>query len=332
MFGGDNSNPMFPVFVEENRFQYDTNGLNQLQLFGNYPVGWVGPLNYMENEHATTLDRPTKRGREAESISRQLKQHISLKDNSRQDEGGLSGSVFNPNPVSTGLKLSYEEDEHNSSATSVSESMTASLPVILSLGDNLKVEIDRQKEEFDQYIRLQEDNIVKGVRELKQRQTFSFLNAIEKGIGRKLHEKELEIENMNRKNQGLAERIKQVSMEVQSWHYKAKYNESVVNVLKSNLKQVMAQGAMHSKEGYGDSEADDAASYTNRNHIGFADALGNPVFMKEQMNCRACKVKEVCVLFLPCRHLCLCKDCEVFINVCPVCRVMKTASVEVYMS
>ena len=83
----------------------------------------------------------------------------------------------------------------------------------------------------------QEENILKGVRELKQRQTVSFLSAIEKGVDRKLREKEHEIENMNRKNKELMERIKQVAMEVQSWHYRAKYNESVVNALKSNLQQ-----------------------------------------------------------------------------------------------
>ena len=178
----------------------------------------------------------------------------------------------------------------------------------------------------------QEENILKGVRELKQRQTVSFLSAIEKGVDRKLREKEHEIENMNRKNKELMERIKQVAMEVQSWHYRAKYNESVVNVLKSNLQQVMSQGAMHGKEGCGDSEIDDAASGTNVDHLRIVGGSGNLAFTEKQLSCRACKVKEVCVLLLPCRHLCLCKDCEGFIDVCPVCRVMKTASVQVYMS
>lgn len=178
----------------------------------------------------------------------------------------------------------------------------------------------------------QEENILKDVRELKQRHTVSFLSAIEKGVDRKLREKELEIENMNRKNKELTERIKQVAMEVQSWHYRAKYNESVVNVLKSNLQQVMAQGALNGKEGCGDSEVDDAASYANLDHLDIINGPGNSASMTKQMNCRACRVKEVCVLLLPCRHLCLCKDCEGFIDVCPLCRVMKAASVQVFMS
>ena len=109
----------------------------------------------MRNDHTTALHGPIKRSREAECFSRHQKLHISLNNNFCNDEAGHSGSILNPNPVSTGLKLSYEEDEHNSSITSASDSMTAALPVISALGDNLKSEIDRQKEEFDNYIRIQ---------------------------------------------------------------------------------------------------------------------------------------------------------------------------------
>uniref|UniRef100_A0A5B7AQ49 RING-type domain-containing protein n=1 Tax=Davidia involucrata TaxID=16924 RepID=A0A5B7AQ49_DAVIN len=331
--GGDNSNTLFPVFLEENRFQYDANALQQLQLFGDFPVGCsVDPLNYMSNEHASAPNRPIKRSQKTEPISRQQKRQISMNNNFCQDEAGQTGSILNPNPVSTGLRLSYEEDEHNSSITSAGESMQAALPGIFSISNGIKIEIDRQAEEFDHYIRVQEDSIMKGLRDLKQRHTASFLNALEEGVTKKLHEKEVEIETINRKNKELGERIKQVAMEAQSWHYRAKYNESVVNVLKSNLQQVIAQSAVQVKEGCGDSEADDAASYTSQNHQGIVGGSGNPVSMKKQLNCRACKGKEVSVLLLPCRHLCLCKDCEGFIDICPVCAVMKTTSVQVYMS
>lgn len=120
------------------------------------PVGnSIGPLNYTRKDHTTNMDRSAKRFREAESFSREQKHPLTLSDKIYPDEAGHSGSIFNPNPVSTGLKLSYEEDEHNSSVTSASESMTAALPLILSLGDNFKTEFDRQKEEFDHYIRIQ---------------------------------------------------------------------------------------------------------------------------------------------------------------------------------
>ncbi|KAJ0048081.1 hypothetical protein Pint_15460 [Pistacia integerrima] len=145
MFGGDSNNPMLLVFVGENRFQYNANALPQLQLlemvsfhyhlwfisrifFINLFGCSVGPLNCVGNERATTVDQQLKRSREP-------------------------GCVLNPNLVSTGLRLLYEEDKHNSSVTSACDNVICNIPM-LSLGDNLKVEIDRQKEELDHYIRL----------------------------------------------------------------------------------------------------------------------------------------------------------------------------------
>lgn len=173
---------------------------------------------------------------------------------------------------------------------------------------------------------------------MKQRHMASFLAAIEKGVSKKLREKDLEIENMNRKNRELVEKIKQVAMEAQNWHYRAKYNESVVNVLKNNLQQAISQGADQGKEGFGDSEVDDAASYIDPNNYlsipgGTAKTIPRNLHgLKEHMICRACKAKEVSILLMPCRHLCLCKDCDVLINVCPVCQQMKSAGVQVYLS
>ncbi|KAI8019304.1 putative BOI-related E3 ubiquitin-protein ligase 2 [Camellia lanceoleosa] len=237
--------------MEENHSQYDATALPQLQLFGDFPVGCsVDPLNYM----ATATNRPIKRARKPEPNSRQQKLQISLNNNFCQDEAGHASRILDQNPVSTGLKLSYEEDERNSSITSASEGMKAALPGSFSLSNSLKIEIDRQEKEFDHYIRLQEASIMKGIRELKQRQTARFLNAIEKGVFKKLQDKELEIENMNRKSKELAERIKQVATEAQAWHCRAKYNESVVNALKTNLQQAIAHGAVQAREGCGDSE------------------------------------------------------------------------------
>lgn len=187
----------------------------------------------------------------------------------------------------------------------------------------------------------QEEHLAKGVRDMKQRHMASFLTAVEKGVGKKLREKDIEIENMNRKNRELVDRIRQVAVEAQNWHYRAKYNESVVNVLKSNLQQAISQGADLGKEGFGDSEVDDAASYIDPNN--YLAVQGGPtksisknyLGLKEQMDCKACKAcraKEVSILLMPCRHLCLCKDCDEFISVCPVCESMKTASFQVYLS
>ncbi|KAJ6888693.1 BOI-related E3 ubiquitin-protein ligase 2 isoform X3 [Populus alba x Populus x berolinensis] len=333
MFGGNNSNPLVPISFGENHILDDVNALPQLQLLGDYPVGCFGvSTNHTSNQQTAIFGQPAKRVNETESISGQKKHQLSSSNNFSQYDACKSGIILNPNHVSIGLKLSCEEDEHNSSVTCTSESNTATLPVTLSLGDDLKAEINLQKGDLDHYIRLQEENFIKGVRELGQRHTVSLLSSIEQGISSKLHEKELQMQNINRKNKDLVERIKQVSMEVHSWHCRTKYNESVVNVLKSNLEQVMAQGAMHGKEGYGDSEVDTAASYANQNHMRLVDSSANSISLKKQMACRACKINEASILLFPCRHLCLCKVCEGLIDVCPICRIAKSSSVEVFLS
>lgn len=111
----------------------------------------VDPVNYFGNEHNSSILRPNKRHREAEDLSRQQKFQISLNYN----EVDRSASIPNHNAVSTGLRLSYDDDEHNSSVTSASGSMTATPSILMSLGDNIRSELERQKEEFDQYIKIQ---------------------------------------------------------------------------------------------------------------------------------------------------------------------------------
>ncbi|KAK9066473.1 hypothetical protein SSX86_013795 [Deinandra increscens subsp. villosa] len=310
MFGGlTNGHSGYPAaFPEEHRAQYDMTALPQLQLFGKFPGGCtIDNINFVGNELAMASARPVKRAHDV----------------------GLGRNNMNPNHVSTGLKLSYEEDERNSSVTSVNENLKALHPVTCSLTNSIKLEMDRQKEHLDRYIKVQEENMMKGIRELNQKHTALLLNTLEKEVTKKLNEKDVELVNMNRRNMELGLKIKQVTIEAQSWHYRAKYNESVVNALKNNLQQVIAQKPAQGKEGYGDSEVDDAASYTNAN-----DALGNPnqTFSMKPLNCKACNAKEVCVLLLPCRHLCLCKDCEVVVENCPVCQTTRTESVHVFMS
>lgn len=114
----------------------------------------VDPVNYFGNEHISSMIQPNKQSKEMEDISKQRLQ-ISLNYNVHQDDADQLASIPNPNPVSTGLRLSYDDDERNSSVTSASGSMAATPSIILSLGDNIRTELDRQQEELDQYVKLQ---------------------------------------------------------------------------------------------------------------------------------------------------------------------------------
>ncbi|GFP88026.1 probable boi-related E3 ubiquitin-protein ligase 3 [Phtheirospermum japonicum] len=327
MFRGNNSNNAVPSFLD-NPFQYPADMSNQPKLCGNVPVEFhADTVNYLGKNHGPPFVLQNRCGGDAEAIPSQHKIQFSLNNRTFHDEPDRKAGILNLNPVSTGLRLSYDDDERNSSITSASGSFTAASSVFSALGNDIKREIDQQNKELDHFIRIQEENMAKGVRDIRQRHMSSFLSALEKGVAKKMHEKDLELDNVTRKNKELVETMKQVTSEAQNWCYMAKYNESVVNVLKTNLQQAMQCSNTARNEGVGESDAaDDAASC-----IGGSGPL---IAAKKDniMICRSCRSKEVSVLLMPCRHLCLCKECERFVGVCPVCQVATTASFEVYLS
>lgn len=118
-------------------------------------IGCSGyPISQTLNEHPSAAIRPTKRVRDVEPNYSQ-KLQISLNNNFGQNEVDQAGSILNPITVSTGLRLSYEEKERNSSVTSAPENMKAALPARLPIDNGFKYEIDRQREEFDHYMKVQ---------------------------------------------------------------------------------------------------------------------------------------------------------------------------------
>uniref|UniRef100_A0A0E0JV42 RING-type domain-containing protein n=1 Tax=Oryza punctata TaxID=4537 RepID=A0A0E0JV42_ORYPU len=177
------------------------------------------------------------------------------------------------------------------------------------------------------------EQLVKCMKDVKQRQMVEFLASLERGVGKKLKEKELEVEAMNRKSKELNEQIRQVALEVQSWQSVALHNQSVANSLKSKLMQMVAHSSNLTREGSGDSEVDNTASSQNVNAAPggfFQSGLLGITSMTADGGlgaCRLCRTKEAAVLVMPCRHLCLCADCEKNADVCPVCRFPKTLMV-----
>lgn len=126
----------------------------------------------------------------------------------------------------------------------------------------------------------------------------------------------------------LEEQMKQLSVEVGAWQQRAKYNENLINSLKYNLEQLNAQNR-DNEEGCDDSEVDHTASCCNGD-VSLQHMLKQNRNLKEAA-CKVCRVKEPCMLLLPCRHLCLCKDCESKFSFCPLCQSSKFIGIEVYL-
>ncbi|KAL0357915.1 UNVERIFIED_CONTAM: hypothetical protein Scaly_1477200, partial [Sesamum calycinum] len=168
MFRGNTGNTAAPPLLD-NHFLYPADMSNQLQSCGNLP---------------------------AEFHANPQKLQISLNNRTFPDEADRKVSILNQNPVSTGLRLSYDDDERNSSITSGSGSLTAASSVFSSLSNDIRRELDQQKEEVDQFIKSQEETMMKGVRDIQQRHMASFLTALEKGQA---------MQNSNRGKEGLGE-------------------------------------------------------------------------------------------------------------------------------
>lgn len=115
-------------------------------------VGTSGYYNYTGNNHLSVVNQARKTNSDT-GDEKQLKLQISLNNFHLEDADRLA-CVGNPNAVSTGLRLSNEDDEWNSSITSGSGSMS-SLPTMMSFVDELMAEMDKENKEVDCYFQTQ---------------------------------------------------------------------------------------------------------------------------------------------------------------------------------
>ncbi|KAG8390903.1 hypothetical protein BUALT_Bualt01G0131900 [Buddleja alternifolia] len=231
-------------------------------------------------------------------------------NNSNTNSQISSLDLLQARSVSTGLGLSLENPRLTSSGDSA---------LLGLLGDALDRELQRQDADIDRYLKLQGDRLRQAIAEKFQASQLQTISYVEDKVLQKLREKEAEVEDINKKNMELELRMEQFALEANAWQQRAKYSENTINTLRLNLQQVYVQ-SRDSKEGCGDSEIDDTASCSK-----------NRYEMKESMMCKVCGVNEVCMLLLPCKHLCLCKECESKFSLCPVCQSSKYIGMEVYM-
>ncbi|XP_039160990.1 BOI-related E3 ubiquitin-protein ligase 1 [Eucalyptus grandis] len=223
--------------------------------------------------------------------------------------------------VSTGLGLSLD----NSKMASSGDSALLSL-----LTDDVDRELQQQDAEIDRFLKFQADQLQKSILQKIQIGQLQSISFVEDQVLQKIQEKEGEIESINEKNKELKEQIEHLNVEAGAWQQQARYSENIITALKFNLQQIYAQ-SRDSKEGCGDSEVHDTASCCNARATDI-QLLCNGTNGTKQMICKVCRVNEVCMLSLPCKHLCLCRYCESKLQVCPVCQSPKFHGMEVYMS
>ncbi|CAM8935967.1 unnamed protein product [Rhodiola kirilowii] len=226
--------------------------------------------------------------------------------------------VTHPLSVSTGLGLSLDHGKMSSSGDSGLFSL---------IGEDIGRELRQQDVEIDRFLKVQADCLRQAVLRKMQEQQLKTVSYLENKVLNKLQAKESELRIINQKNMVLEEQIENEKMKVDIWKQRADYNENIVNSLRHNLQNIYAQNDVN-KEGFGDS---DTASCCNGRATDLHLLCKGNSFMRELMTCKGCGVKEVCMLLLPCKHLCVCKECESKLSHCPLCHSSKLFGVEVYM-
>lgn len=320
-----------------------------LQQQQQQPSGALG-LSLLDHSHnilCNTSTNSRKRGREGTSPN--VINHFSLQSQPSQiihlsqlHNHHHQHQQQQQNVVSTGLRLSFDDHQqqqqqqrlqlqlhqHQQSQQQQQQQQgchSSSFSSLLPQG--LISQMKQQHDELDQYLQTQGENLRRTLAEKRQKHYRELLNAAEEAVAHRLREKEVEFAKATRRNAELEARTAQLTMEAQVWQAKARAQEAAAASLQAQLQQtIMCEDAGGGGVSCGvEGQAEDAESaYIDPDRVVEVGAARG--------KCRGCEKRVATVVVLPCRHLCVCTECDAHFRVCPVCFTPKNSTVEVFLS
>ncbi|KAK4757186.1 hypothetical protein SAY87_007313 [Trapa incisa] len=202
----------------------------------------------------------------------------------------------------------------------------SSQPLILQV----HAQIDRQWEEVDAYLHLQNERLRLVVQECRKRQMAELLRVIESKTQMLMNQKDQEIALAAQKTAELQELLARLEVDNEAWRRLAEENQAMVVSLNNTLEELRVDRVC--------STSTPSESYFVVNGVATAcrpeleEGSGENGVMVETATavgyCRGCGSREATVLILPCRHLCSCGPCAAVLDFCPVCNAEKKACVE----
>lgn len=175
----------------------------------------------------------------------------------------------------------------------------------------------------------------RAVAEKRQGHYRALLSAAEESVARRLREKEVEVEKAARRNAELEARAAQLSVEAQVWQAKAKAQEATAASLQAQLQQAIMSGGAQEKGGgcfAEDGGLSCAVGVEGQPEDAESAYIDPDRVVMSGPKCRGCGKRVASVVVLPCRHLCICTECDAHFRACPVCLTIKNKTVEVYLS
>lgn len=257
------------------------------------------------------------------------------------------------NVVSTGLRLSFgggdnqqlqqnqnqnqnfqyhrQENQQQQQQRFVSQSPAS----ISMLSTDFAAQIKREREELDQFLQAQGEQLRRTLAEKRRQHYRALLGAAEESVVLRLREKQAEVEKAKRRNAELESRAAQLSVEAQVWQAKARAQEATAATLQAQLQHAImsgggaAHGSRRVEEGLYCAGGGNEAGQAEDAESAYVDperaAVSGP-------GCKACRTRVASVVLLPCRHLCLCTECDRVAQACPLCLTVRNSSVEVFLS
>ncbi|CAH2076720.1 unnamed protein product [Thlaspi arvense] len=184
----------------------------------------------------------------------------------------------------------------------------------------LDAHMEKQKQEIDQFIKLQNERLRYVLQEQRKQEMEMILRKMETKALVLMRQKEEEMSRALSKNMELEDLLRKMEMENQTWQRMARDNEAMVATLNSTLEQVRERAATCHN---------DAATAEDEGSCCGGDILPAKKASSSCWNCGS--NGETRVLFLPCRHLCCCTDCEASLVLCPICNTPKKNRIEAFI-
>lgn len=223
--------------------------------------------------------------------------------------------------VSTGLRLALDEQQQRQIN---SLCYPSSSPPLVPFSDEFAGQTKQHGEELDKFVREQGEQLRRAIADRMRHHNRALLVAADKSAARRLREKALEAEREARRGAELEERLARLRNEAAAWQAKALSEQATAVTLHAQLQQA-ASAARASCEELAGGDAGPAESCSS--------AYVDPRRTGPERACHSCHLGAATVVLLPCRHLSLCRDCFAAGDMdvalaCPVCRCVRTGSVE----
>ncbi|VFQ76912.1 unnamed protein product [Cuscuta campestris] len=161
--------------------------------------------------------------------------------------------------------------------------------------------------DMDLFFQSESEKLREMVMEEQRRQQGALLQSYESRIAGVMRQREAELAMAKSRNRELQDLMAGAELEARLWERRAAENEAAVSELSQRLRQAAVA----------EREAEESC-------CGGGSTAGE--------GCRTCgSGRAMSVVFLPCRHLCCCKSCDVFLEACPVCAAVKEDSLQVIL-